>query len=259
MTRCAFLEWPEGLLPTSTAWDALRRQVVAAQADILITNEMPFGDWLPSAERLDRAAASKWIEQHDAGLAALSALGVPAVISSRPAWSGDRLVNEAFVLEGGKVRALHRKQFFPNEAGWYEANWFMADDSGFVLHDVAGLKTGVLLCTELMFNEYARHYGRAGADLIVVPRATGHDDHQWLTAGAMAAIVSGSYVISSNRVGRSAASPGFGGHGFACGPDGQILAKTSAEHPLMVIEVDAKMARRQKAEYPCYVIDKTDR
>jgi N-carbamoylputrescine amidase len=84
-------------------------------------------------------------------------------------------VNEAVALEQGVLRPLHRKQFFPNEDGWYEANWFAADASGFAVHEVAGLKIGVLLCTEVMFNEYARRYGRAGAELIVVPRATGRD------------------------------------------------------------------------------------
>lgn len=110
-------------------------------------------------------------------------------------------MNEAFSIEGERIKILHRKQFFPNEAGWYEGIWFHSDDSGFVIHEVAGLKIGILLCTELMFNEHARHYGRAGADLIVVPRATRQSQEKWVTAGSMAAIVSGSYVVSSNRVG----------------------------------------------------------
>jgi N-carbamoylputrescine amidase len=74
----------------------------------------------------------------------------------------------------------------------------------------------------------------------------------------MAAIVSGSYVISSNRVGRSAHSPDFGGHGFAYAPDGSLLAETSAERSLLAIDLDPATARRQKSEYPCYVIDGGD-
>jgi N-carbamoylputrescine amidase len=252
MTRCAFVEWPEDLQPAGPAWETLRRAVDAARPDLLVTNELPFGPWLASRRDVDRDAASRSVALHEAGLDALSALGVPAVVSSRPVWAEGRLVNEAFALEAGQIRPLHRKQYFPEEAGWFEASWFMADDSGFALHEVAGLKLGVLLCTELMFNERARHYGVAGADLIVAPRASGTEYRCWTIAGAMAAIVAGSYVVSSNRIGR-AAGPDFGGKGFAFSPDGALLAETSADAPLRLVALDAAIARRQKAEYPCYV------
>lgn len=257
MIRCAFVEWPEGLDPGGAGWDAIRRQVAVARPGLLVTNEMPFGPWLAGAQRFDREAAERSVALHERGLAALAALGVPAVISSRPVRAGDRLANEAFALEAGRAQPLHRKRFFPEEAGWYEATWFRGD-GGFDLHRVAGLAVGVLLCTELMFNEQARRYGRAGADLIVVPRATGHEHGAWVTGGAMAAIVSGSYVVSSNRVGAAAGSPEFGGRGLAFAPDGTLLAETSADALLVVIDLDPDVARRQKAEYPCYVAEGDD-
>jgi hypothetical protein len=43
---------------------------------------------------------------------ALRALNVPVVISTRPVIEGDRLTNEAFVLERGHFRFLHQKHFF---------------------------------------------------------------------------------------------------------------------------------------------------
>jgi len=255
MTNCAFVEWPEGLEPAGERWDALRREVDAARADILITNEMPFGAWLASADRFDAAAADRSVALHERGLQALSTLEVGAVISSWPVRLGDKLANEAYALENGTMRPLHRKQLFPQEPGWHEASWFQGDGGGFAVHDVAGVKVGILLCTELMFNEHARRYGRAGAELIAVPRATGQSRDKWVAAGAMAAIVSGSYVVSANRVGHSAGSPIFGGGGLAFGPDGDLLAGTSAEAPLVVVPLDVERSRRQKSEYPCYVSD----
>lgn len=255
MTICAFVEWPEGLEPFGARWDALRRQVEALRPDILITNEMPFGPWLAAADRFDAEAARRSVSLHEHGIDALAALGVPAVISSRPVWAGDRLANEAFALADSRITPLHRKQYFPEEAGWYEATWFRGDAGGFEVHEVAGLKVGILLCTELMFNERARRYGRAGAELIVVPRAAGHAHRNWLTAGAMAAIVSGSYVVSSNRMGGAAAGPSFGGRGYAFAPDGAPLAETSAAEPVQIVDLEAAAARRQKTEYPCYVPD----
>lgn len=255
MVKCAFVEWPEGLEPAGQQWDILSRQVRDARPDILVTNEMPFGSWIASARQFDEDAARRSVALHEQGLVALRALGVPAIISSRPVPFAGRLANEAFVLEGDQVRTLHRKQFFPEEEGWYEATWYGGDGSGFVASDVAGVKVGVLLCTELMFNEHARHYGRSGAELIVVPRATELSHEKWETAAAMAAIVSGGYVLSSNRVGKSEHSPAFGGRGLAYAPDGSRLAQTSAENPLVVVEIDPELSRRQKAEYPCYVAE----
>ncbi|CAN7266678.1 carbon-nitrogen hydrolase family protein [Rhizobium sp. LjRoot30] len=255
MIKCAFVEWPEGLEPAGQQWDILSRQVRDARPDILVTNEMPFGNWIASARQFDDDAARRSVAVHEQGMAALRALGVPAIVSSRPVPLAGKLVNEAFVMEGDQVRTLHRKQFFPEEEGWYEATWFDADGSGFAVHEIAGVSIGVLLCTELMFNEHARHYGRSGAELIVVPRATELSHEKWETAAAMAAIVSGSYILSSNRVGKSDDSPAFGGRGLAYAPDGSKLAQTSAENPLVVVEIDPGLSRRQKAEYPCYVAE----
>ena len=113
------------------------------------------------------------LRAHEKGLEGLIDLALPAIISSRPVWNGKRLANEAFVLENGVVRPLHRKQYFPNEPGWFESEWYSGDRSGFEVAEVLGIKVGVLLCTEAMFNERARAYGRQGASLIVIPRASG--------------------------------------------------------------------------------------
>src|SRR5262249_39349051 len=159
-------------------------------------------------------------------------LKIPAVISTRPVWNGRRLANEAFVLENGAARPLHRKQYFPNEPGWYEGEWYAGDDSGFELAEILGIKVGVLVCTEAMFNERARDYGKQGASLIVIPRASGRDIESWRVAGAMASLVSGSYVVSSNRVGCSQGGVRFGGGGYAYGPQARPLAVTDPSHPV---------------------------
>ncbi|MEO9337957.1 carbon-nitrogen hydrolase family protein [Mesorhizobium sp. SB112] len=253
MTVCAFVEWPEDLRPSGPVWDSIRHSLDKAAPDLLVTNELPFGRWIASAEKFDAEAARKSMDAHDEGIIALRSLGIGAVISSRPVLSGDRLANEAFVLEHEQIRALHRKQLFPNEEGWYEARWYEGDENGFEIHEIAGLKVGILLCTELMFNEHARHYGRAGADLIAVPRASGTANARWTTAAAMAAIVSGSYVVSSNRSGQSQPGPLFGGNGMAFAPDGTLIAATSAESSIATISIDTNATARQKKEYPCYV------
>ena len=54
----------------------------------------------------------------------------------------------------------------------------------------------------------------------------------------MASLVSGAYIVSSNRVGRSKSGTQFGGGGFAYAPQGQLLAVTSASNPLVKLELD---------------------
>ena len=253
MLRVAFVEWPESLRTSGSQWDELRDSVIAARPDILITNELPFGPWIAEDPVFSEDEAQLSIDAHEKGLAGLIDLNLPAVISSRPRWNGKRLANEAFVLEGGVVRPLHRKQYFPDEPGWFESEWYAGDSSGFDVADVLGIKVGVLLCTEAFFNERARSYGRQGASLIAIPRASGTDVDFWKIASAMASLVSGAYVVSSNRVSRSKGGTVFGGGGFAYAPQGRLLAVTTPANPVQTLELDPTIAKFAKRAYPCYV------
>jgi N-carbamoylputrescine amidase len=253
--RVGFVEWPEGLEPYGPAWAEIEGRIANAQVDLLITNELPFGPWIAERKQFDRAIAQASIEAHAAGLDALESLRIPAVLTSRPAWGAERLLNQAVVLEDGRARVIHTKQYFPEEPGWYEASWYEPGPERFQSAEVAGLRTGAMLCTDAMFNEHARHYGRDGVTLIALPRAASTKTDNWLTAGKMAALVSGSYVISSNRSGQTSDGTVFGGAGFAFGPGGTLLATTDATNPMGVIEVDTELAVRQRGEYPCYVAE----
>lgn len=257
--RIAFVEWPEGLTPSDAQWLEVKNSVTVAHPDILVTNELPFGPWLADGAVFSETEANLSVRAHEKGIEALIDLQLPAVISSRPVWNGNRLANEAFVLENGVVRPLHRKQYFPNEAGWFETEWYASDDSGFKLSEVLGIKVGVLLCTEAMFNEHARTYGKEEASLIVIPRASGTDVESWKIAGAMAALVSGAYVVSSNRVGRSKGGTHFGGGGFAYAPQGRFAAVTTSNNPLQILDIDPMVSASAQGDYPCYVAERPEK
>jgi len=248
-----FVQWPDGLIPKSETWSALAADVASSAPDLLVTNEMPFGAWLAAYPSFDVERARESVEIHEEGLEALRALNVPLVISSRPVIAGDRLANEAFVLERGSLHSLHQKHFFPAEEGWFETRWFTTSKPGFESIEVGGLRIGALLCTELMFNEKARAYGKAGAHLIAVPRATGQSIAEWQTAGAMAAIVSGCYVVSSNRLGSNSGGPRFGGGGYAFAPNGSLLCQSQQGLSITVFSFDKQRAEEQKSQYPVYV------
>jgi N-carbamoylputrescine amidase len=251
--KVAFVEWPEALSTEHAQWRALKDAVIAARPDILVTNELPFGEWLAEGALFSDEAAHLSLRVHENGLRGLIDLNLPAIISSRPVWNGKRLANEAFVLENGMVRPLHRKQYFPNEPGWYESEWYSGDDSGFDVAEVLGLRVGVLLCREAMFNERARAYGRQRASLIVLPRASGVNIESRKIAGAMASLVSGAYVLSSNRNGRSRGNTRFGGGGFAYAPQGKLLAVTTSIDPVRTVDLDPEMVASAQRDYPCHV------
>jgi N-carbamoylputrescine amidase len=251
--KIAFVEWPENLSTEAPQWLSLRNSITAACPDILVTNELPFGPWIAEAAAFSNDEAQLSIRKHEHALQGLIGLRLPAIISSRPVWNGKRLANEAFVIENGFARPLHRKQYFPNEPGWFESEWYAGDASGFEVTEVLGIKVGVLLCTEAMFNEHARAYGKQKVSLIVVPRASGMNIESWKIAGAMASLVSGTYVVSSNRTGRSKGGTQFGGGGFAYAPQGQLLAVTSASDPLGTLELDPSKSASAQSDYPCYV------
>ena len=251
----AVCELPAELSPGSPEWRSFCDAVAGAAPDLLLLNEMPFGPWISSRADFDEATWQRSLEHHAQGLARLEELGAGAVAGSRPCRLGDRRVNEAFVWtrETG-LSGVHTKQFFPNEEGYYEARWFQAGPRRFAPLPIAGLTAGFLICTELMFNEHARRCGRAGADVVLVPRAAGDRSlGRWLVAARMAAIVSGAYVLSSNRAGADSRGQIFGGTGWIIDPSGEVVGATSPTAPLAIHRIDVATVRRAQAEYPCYV------
>ena len=251
--RITFVEWPEGLTVNDARWQSLRDSVCAERPDLLLTNELPFGPWLAEVPVFSEIDANLSIRAHEAGGDALIDLELPAVISTRPVWNGKRLANEAFVIEKGTARPLHRKQYFPNEPGWVESGWYAADDSGFEVAEILGIKVGVLVCTEAMFNERARAYGKQKASLLVIPRASGTNIESWKIAGAMASLVAGAYVVSSNRSGHAKGGTEFGGGGFAYAPQGKLLAQTNSGDTVKTFELDPEQVISAQSSYPCYV------
>src|SRR5579864_85307 len=213
---------------------------------------MPFGPWLANHDTFDPALATATVRDRERALANLHRIPA-AVLSSRPVPGPHKLFNEAFLIADGRYQSIHHKHFFPQETGFFEDAWFAPQRPGFDVLEHRGLRIGVLLCTELMFNEWARHYRRQGAHVIAVPRASGAS-RNWDTAAAMAAIVSGCYVLSSNRA-SSANDPhsNFAGRGFVYSPTGELLAETSSSTPLATIDIDVAQVAKAQSAYPCYV------
>jgi N-carbamoylputrescine amidase len=243
------------LLAGSSEWKELCRSVDRERPDLMLLGEMPFGSWISAAPEYDDAVFQECVSRHEEGIARLSELGAKWVASTRPRVVSGTRVNEAYLWsrEGG-VRPVHTKQYFPDEEGYYEARWFDGGERHFRVEAAGELRAGFLICTELMFNDRAREYRRGGAQVILVPRATGKTLlPRWRVAMRMAAIVSGCYVLSSNRSGADSRGQVFGGRGWVVDPEGEVLAQSSATTPVVFHEIDTEWVARAQKDYPCYV------
>jgi N-carbamoylputrescine amidase len=181
-------------------------------------------------------------------------------VGSRAVNENGKRVNEAFVWtrEGGVVSCPHTKQHIPQSDGFYEQTWTEQGQKQFEVTEVAGLRIGFMICTDIMFPEHAREYGRQGANLIVCPRATPPQAVELFRSGMhMAANVSGCYVATSNRgismeqLVDPKGGAQFEGRASIINPTAALVAQTNPLDPIVVAEVDTDMAAWKQQFFPC--------
>ncbi len=236
---------------------ALKAHVADTGSDFLLLPEMCFSTWLAADPNPDAARWREAVAAHDAAIADLGALGVPAIMGTRPivnAQGSHR--NEAFLWSSssGEAAPVRQKYYLPDEPGYFEHRWYDRGEKRFDVARAGEARIGVQICTEMWFFEWARHYGKSRADLLCVPRATPHSTRsRWIVGGQTSAICSGAYSLSSNLWAPEGAEVNLGGMGWVIDPDGTVLAQTDEDTPFATVEVDLQQARAAKAGYPRYV------
>jgi N-carbamoylputrescine amidase len=145
---------------------------------------------------------------------------------------------------------LRRKFYLPNEPGSWEARWFDRGDSHFTEYCTDEWSFGLNICTELWAVETYTAYAARGVQLILSPRATAAaTTAKWLSAGVVAAVRSGAFSLSSNRVEPTGACGGVGW----IDPYGNILAQTTPDAPFATVDIDLSASKAAQNDYPCYV------
>lgn len=240
-------------------WPILAAHARAHHSDLVLLPEMAFYPWPFGRRHFDQATWEAAEAAHESWLPRLSELAPAVVAGSRPVTRNGERYNEGFLwsVEHG-YSATHDKYYLPDEAGFWEASWYKRGDGRF---EVAPLQeadgapaTGFLICTELWFLERARAYGQAGATLLLVPRATEKRTvDKWLAAGRVAAMVAGTYALSSNHYHDHDEPFALGGQGWAIDPEGDVLALTSPSRPFASVEIDLSRAVQARTTYPRYV------
>ena len=254
--RVTVCELPNDSAPLAEAWEALVEHTTTQDSEVVLVPEMPFHPWVGWTKEVDPGQWDAAVAAHDAYLGRLDELGAPVVLGSRPVVDGGRRLNEGFVWVEGAYTGGHRKWYLPDEDGFWEATWYDRGDTDFSTIATPHGPAGLLICTEIWFNQHARTQGQEGAWLIANPRATEWSSRdKWLSGGIAAAVMAGAFCLSSNRSGRDATGLHWGGKGWVIDPDGTVLATTSEDEPFATVDIDLLDAERAKVTYPRYVED----
>ena len=261
VTVCELNNDPAGL---GDDWRALATHVKAAGSDLVLLPEMPFHPWLANTKNVDPARWQESVRAHQAWIARLQELGAPTVLATQPVIDGGERFNQALMWQAGagEVPVTHRKQYLPDEDGFWEASWYAPGRAGtecVTAHgpDGSGATIGFAICTEMWFLHRAREYSKKDVQLLACPRATLRSSvGKWVAGGRAAAVVSGAFCLSSNFSGSAGAFGDWGGTGWIVEPEeGEVLATTSAAEPFATVEIDLAVADTAKNTYPRYVAD----
>jgi len=176
--------------------------------------------------------------------------------------------NTAVVLESdGRLVGRYRKMHIPDDPGFYEKYYFTPGDLGFTPIETSVGRLGVLICWDQWYPEAARLMALAGADLLLYPTAIGFDPRDaadekarqkaaWELVQRGHAVANGIPVLATNRCGfeedPSGVTPGitFWGGSFACGPQGEWLARAGTEPAVTVVEIDYAHTERTRQIWP---------
>jgi N-carbamoylputrescine amidase len=249
--RITVCELPHEPAALRVSWAGLCEHVTRHASELVLLPECAFVPPLWESEPCDDRRWEQAVRLSAAWLGRLHELGGAQVVGTRPVDIGGRPFNQGYHwLPACGVVPLRRKYFLPDEPGSWEARWFDEGDAAFPVFRAGALSFGLNICTELWALEtYGDYAGKA--QVVLSPRATGADTKpKWLAAGVVAAVRSGAYSVSSNRVDQSGAC---GGASWVISPEGEVLATTTPASPFATVDVDLAVWEQTRAGYPRYV------
>ncbi len=254
----------------STTEKAIRK-VAAAGTDLVLLCELHTGPYFCQTENpvhFDRAEPIPGPTTERLGRLAAE-LGMVIVASLFERRTEGLCHNTAVVLErDGTIAGRYRKMHIPDDPGYYEKYYFAPGDLGFTPIDTSVGRLGILICWDQWFPEAARLMALAGADLLLYPTAIGWDPaddtgererqlEAWITVQRGHAIANGLPLLACNRTGFEPDPDGrsagirFWGNSFACGPQGEMLARAGAEHPEnLMVELAPERSTRVRRTWP---------
>lgn len=251
--RVTVCELPHEPAEVAAAWQALCAHTHEHRSELLVLPEFAFAPAIWQTEGFDAQVWAEAITTTDTWLRRLPDLGVDYVIGARPVAAYGRHYNEGFLWSRAQRSVpLRRKYYMPDEPGGWETRWFARGDKKFPRYSAGPLGFGLNICTELWALETYGMYSALNVHAVICPRASASETrNKWLAIGTVAAVRSGAYCISSNRISKDGL---MGGMGWIISPDGALLAHTVRDAPFATFDVDPAVAVAAQSTYPRYAL-----
>jgi len=253
--RVTVCELPHEPYALAVAWSALCEHTRSQRSQLVLLPEFAMVEAVWESPWFDAARWSAMEALSAQWLGRLHELGVEHVVGTRPVRVDGRRLNQGYLWSAVTgAMPLRSKYFMPEEPWSWEATWFDRGDAEFPVYRAGDATFGVNICTELWALETYANYARLGVELLLSPRATGWATRKrWLALGVVAAMRSGAFSVSSNRVDPSGAC---GGIGWIIDPGGTVLATTTRTHPFVTRDIDLAEVAEARHNYPRYAVSK---
>lgn len=250
--RVTVCELPHEPVALCAAWADLCEHTSRQRSQLVLLPEFAMVEPVWESENFDLEQWSAMESLSDNWLSRLPELRATHVVGTRPITCEGNRFNQGYMTSASHgVMPLRAKFFLPDQPGGWETRWFDKGDADFREYRAGALSFGLNICTELWALESYAMYARCGVHAILSPRATASATiGKWLSAGVVAAVRSGAFSLSSNRVDPTGAC---GGVGWIISPDGDVLATTSRDEPFVSVDLDLNAPLAAQASYPRYV------
>lgn len=164
--------------------------------------------------------------------------------------------NSAAVIDAdGRYLGKYRKVHIPDMVDWPEKFFFRPGNLGFPVFQTIYGRVGVYICYDRHFPEGVRALALGGAELVVVPTATGeHSRSLWEIELKAAAIADSYFVAGVNRVGKEPAwsNAEFYGSSLVVNPNGESVAQGRQEDEIVIADIDLDLVRTQRSLWQFY-------
>ncbi len=175
------------------------------------------------------------------------------IVAGFPELDGTAVYNSVALAGAGGISVYRKCHLFGSE----ERAHFKPSAQPPILVDIAGLKTGLLICYDVEFPEMARGLALAGAELIVVPTALPATPGQRRVSEVLVpsrALENHVFVAYAGLCGTER-GVNHAGCSVIVGPDGADLARAGSGEALLMARIDPAARAAAQRENP-YLIDR---
>jgi predicted amidohydrolase len=222
-------------------------------AGLALLPEIPLNPWSPATKqaRADDAEPPGG-PRHQALARAAREAGLGVVGGAIVLDATGRRFNTALVFDAkGELVASYRKCHLPEEPGFWETSHYEPGDAPPRPIDAFGLPFALQICSDANRPELSHAAAAAGAEAILVPRATESATwERWRLVFRASALTSCAWVLSVNRPAPEQGVP-LGGPSVAVAPDASVAAEGT--DPIIIATLARDAVKRARLDYPGYL------